>query len=270
MKFRSPVYLNERSLSDIANAYGIDTREAVEVRERNARNRSGGGGVAIGPVRAEGDRSSEVETEETFTRSRSPISLLDEVLERAYKQDHIVVNAATPVSRNSLVEFDGDLRPSSATEFVDAISMALPMLPRLLADQTGTPAEVAMMQQVLTEIASPNNAALWELDHGQSDLPRVLVKVRSQHLWPDQSMDDMDGEHTILGLVDQIVGEANEFSLERHLLPGINRATRRAMSGSAMEDMLASVMAIPGANPAASTSLRIPGPLYVVSAIAVY
>ena len=271
MKFRSPIYLNLNALADVADAYDLDTREVVEVRERNARSRALGGGLGAGPARIEGDRGSEAETEETYSRKRSAISLLDQVLERAHQDGDVVVDATTGVSRNSLVEFEGHLRSSSATEFVEVIRMMLPMMPSLVSAQTGPPEQAAMMQQVLNEIANEDNPSLWEVDHEMPELPRVLVKMSRQHLWRDQTMDDLDGEHTVLALVDQIVPESGEFSLERHLLPGTNRALRRVMSGSAMEGMLQSVMKLPGANPTGvAPSLRVPGPLYVVNTIAVY
>lgn len=269
MQFRSPVYINENSLADIADAYDVDTRETVAVTEREASSRSGGGALRARVVEVRGDRGSERETEETFTRQRSAISLLDKVLEKAHLQGDIVTDGVA-ATRGSLLEVEGVLRPSRATEFVDMVRMFLPHLETLMAAMPGMqPEQGALLTQVLEEIGNPDNPSLWELEREEDGAPRVLVQLSNQHLWRESSMDDVEGDRTLLGLVDALVGDGQEFSLEKHLMPGLNRGARRALPTDAMEGMLRSVVQRPGGT-APEVSLTIPGPLFVVRAVAIY
>lgn len=71
---------------------------------------------------------------------------------------------------------------------------------------------------------------IFDIEFDGQDIPAIAM-VDPAKIREGSDIEDLVGEATLFGVVDRIVGEGRTFSLEKYLLPGMNRAARRVMGG---------------------------------------
>lgn len=57
----------------------------------------------------------------------------------------------------------------------------------------------------------------------------LAMIVREDWLQSGRSMDDLEGDLTVVGHIERIVGEGSSIELDKYLLPGLNRPMRRML-----------------------------------------
>ena len=82
-------------------------------------------------------------------------------------------------------------------------------------------------------------------------------------------MDDLEGEATIFGVVERLIPVGSSCSLERYVLPGMNRTLRRAFPRDKLLAMLESFSDTSGGSIAAD-GLDVDGPAAVVTPLAIF
>ncbi len=98
---------------------------------------------------------------------------------------------------------------------------------------------------------------------------KIVFLVKPANLFGGSSIDDLEGEHSIIGTVDRTIPLGGTYSLEKHLLPGISRPARRAMGDSGMEGLLRSAEKILGKS-VGTEVLKIEGPAMIITTVAVF
>lgn len=89
------------------------------------------------------------------------------------------------------------------------------------------------------------------------------------NLFGTATVDDLEGERTMLATVERIIEEGDTFSLDRHLLPGLSRVFRRALKGDQLVGLLHGFGGALG-RPLDASALTINGPAVLLTPIAIY
>ena len=114
---------------------------------------------------------------------------------------------------------------------------------------------------ILTGTAPKNFPHLFHLS--PDDGPQAYVLVDPSLLFGAATIEDLDGERTVFGLVDKAVGDNQSLSLDRYLLPGLNRTARRALGGAELGGLLESCGELMGRD-LDESAISIQGPALLV------
>jgi len=270
--FRSPLYLNTEILVPLANYHDIDVMVDVAVTQRDLGQRSGNAAVKVAvPLPGTpsldfgGSKGSEVEVTQARTIKDHPTNALNRLLDSLAAREDVTRDLSKgAITRHQLVELDGDWEISPATDVGSLLTGMFTMFaqnPSLL-ESSKPPAEfVSLMADGSTRGSVVLDTAL-----GDANKTHVLVLLDSERLVGQAAVDDLEGERTVFGQVDTIVGEGSHYSLDKFFLSGMGRSMRRAIP---LENLLDGMAAISG-KPMTTDDLKIAGPVVVVKAIAIY
>ncbi|MDQ1684611.1 MAG: hypothetical protein QOC82_1348 [Frankiaceae bacterium] len=271
MAFRNPVYLDLDLLRNLADYYGVALPTEGEVVRRVVEERGGSLGVNR-VVEAKRESGSTEEVTETFTSQVRPVRALNDVIDHLLQTGDVADLTAVPdaaLLARAPLQVEGDFVVSPATEMGSLVGRFLPLLIAQAAqgakDFEMSDADAA---QVLFAPPPAAHTHIYELVL-ERRVERLVVLVDPGHMYGSATVDDLDGELTLFGIVDRLLPEATSFSLERYFLPGLNRTLRRALSGDQLVKMLEGFGAMTGEKVDAA-SLSIQGPAAVVSPLAVY
>jgi hypothetical protein len=264
---RNPSYLDIDLLQNIADSLGIDYPVETKVRVLGGKGRIGSLGVSIPGITlgGKGEMTSSNETETTYEVPVRPVKVLSDVLDKALVdgdvRDFTVDPGEILVSRRDVVQIEGVAELSSLSEAAGFLEQALPMLSASMPPQTegGPPPELIMAMLAGTGVIRP---LLYELDAPTVPV-RVLIHLDPTWFYRNASADDVSGDVTVFGIVDQLLADGSTLDATRYLMPGANRAARRAFGPEQMQGLLAS-MGRPGADSMGD------GPLWIVKPIAIF
>jgi hypothetical protein len=265
MPIRQPVYLDIDLLQNVADYLGIDYPVEEKVRELGSRERSGGLSAAVPGTGIGGTlgRGTTNEFERTYEVPVRPIKIFNDALDFALQNEEIKdFTGAHPdwaVVRRDLIQIEGTPAVSDITSAGDLLSKILPAMVPTLAEgrQDGPPPELIA---ALFDSSSVR-PLLYEFD-SDSPVP-VFLHLDSTWFHRNASPDDVSGDVTVMGIVDQLIPEGQSLDLVRYLLSGVNRAARRAMEPAKLLDLLEKM----GRKDA---QLSEPGPAWLVRPIAIY
>lgn len=267
--FRSPLYLDTEMLVPLANYHDIEVMIDVAVTQREVGRRlANAGGKMSVPIPGTpafemgGSKGSETEITQARTVKDHPSNALNRLLDTLAREGDITDLSDGVVTRRTLVEIDGDWEVSSATDVGSFLaSMVALMIQNPAALKSSEPPA-----EFLSVMTSPDVGSI--VLNGVSDASntRVLVLLDSGNLAGQASLDDLEGDRTIFGQVDAVIPEDGVYSLEKFFLSGFGRAMRRAINPAQMLEGLSEGIG----RPMSVEDLRVPGPLAVVRAIAIY
>lgn len=83
------------------------------------------------------------------------------------------------------------------------------------------------------------------------------------------TMDDLEGEQTVVAHVDRIVRPRQELSLDKYLMPGLPRVVRRSLGKKGLLEMLSGLDKVIG-RPVGADDLTIHGPALLLKPLAVF
>lgn len=271
--FRSPLYLDLDTLVPLANYHDIEVMVDVQVSQRDLGQKSGNLGFRASVplpgspgVEAGGSRGSESEVTQARTVKDTPASALNRLLDTLELHNGVVTDLSTQtVTKRQLVELDGEWEVAPATDvgaFLAELMNLMVQHPEAMAKGAEPPAEAMSLMT-----AGPQRGSI-VLDRvsDDSEASRTLVLLDAEHFVRGSSMDDLEGERTIFGSIDTLVGEDQDYSLEKFFMSGISRAVRRMFDPA---ELLQGVSEGFGRSLSVD-DLRLKGPLVVVKAVAVY
>jgi len=274
MAFRNPLYLNYELLSNLADYYEIELPAEAQVTRKNVAERTNRAGVSK-VVDVGGERVATEEVTEVFNRQARPVRAMNDVVDGLIQDGGLVDLAghpSLPVGQRDVVQLEGELALSPATEIGAVMAVMIPKIMMVV----GTPGldEEAIKTEAAREIILGGGAGagvphIFSMDTEVPDT-RVVVVADPAYLFGSTKIDDLDGEHTVLATVDQLVGVDRRYSLERHLLPGVNRSVRRAIQArGGVSSMIASSSGLLGRN-LDPEELQVNGPALVLTTVAIY
>lgn len=269
-QFRSPIYLDEDQLIPLANYHEIEVLKDVSVSEKDVgkRERKAAGRAAIpggfGPsLELGGQSGSEVEYTRSQTVTDHPITALNRLVD-ALSRDELLKNSIDDISKRDIIELDLDLEISSATDVGNLLGSMLGVFannPGAFSESEPPPEVVQALiggqvkGQIVLTGESPDSASL-----------PVLVLANSEFLIQRAIPDDLEGQRTVFGLIDTLVGENQSYSLTKLFMAGVPRSIRRAFDAHQMLEGFSSAFD----RPIDPSELEIRGPLVVIRAISVY
>lgn len=267
--FRNPAYLDVPLLRNLADYYGVDLPGEREVTRKSTRESSSRAGVTkVVDVGKEGTSGDEIT--ESYSDKFRPVRALNDVVDRLLLDEalaDLTQDPVHPVSRRSVVQFDGLLELSSLTEVA---AMLTALMPALLNQASSGSESLEAPESILTEIflgGPPTNVVhVFESEVGTY---RFLVMVNPENLFGSRTIDDLDGEVTVLGTVDRVVPEGTSASLERYVMPNVSRSVRRAMAGDGLAEMLRGFGEAFG-KPMDGSSLSVAGPAVLLTPVGIY
>jgi hypothetical protein len=217
------------------------------------------------------DRTASEEVVEVYQSELRPVKLFNDIIDELIRSDRACDLTQDPtvqvIHRNPvLVEGELELAPASAAG--ELIGKFIPlMMEAAAAGQTEfnpTPAELA--RQFFNgrhEQAAP--VMKMEVEGASYDFYMVL----KQDHFVDSSPEDLVGDLAVFGLAERIIKDGSTFSLERYLMPGVNRTMRRMMGKEAIQRMAASA-AQAGNDPVDADDLNIRGPAVLLNVAGIF
>jgi len=266
LPIRQPSYLDHDLLENIADYLGVGYPVEESIRELGSRERSGELGASIPGVSVgvRGRRAGSDEIERTYASPVRPVKVFNDVLDKALltneAKDLTGQEADWSAVRRELVLIEGEAAQSSITGVGTLLATLLPaMAPTLAQDTPGMPTE--FIAQLLGG-ASTARPLLFELVPADAPV-RVMLQLDGGKFHRDATPDEVTGEVSVFGVVDQLVPEGSFLDLSRFLLPGVNRVARRAIDEKSIRDLLAKL-----GQPDAE--LAVDGPVWLVKPIGVF
>lgn len=265
MPIRNPVYLDQDLLQNIADYLDIGYPVETKVREVGTRERTGSAGLGVPGTRigAKGALTSSSEVETSYEAPVRPVKVLNDVLDHAIRDGDVkqIHGEEVPdVARRDLLEIEGALTLSAISEAGELMEKFLPILLIPGGSSLEGP-QLAIFKEFIAGDAGPR-PLLYELESEAIPVP-AFVQVDPGWFHRNAGPDDLSGDTTVFGLLDQLVPQGASYDLVRFLLPGANRAARRMITPESVTDLIAKM-----GKPDQPAVLE--GPAWIIRPIAVY
>lgn len=267
MAIRQPFYLDIDLLQNTADYLDVGYPVETKIREKGASERTGGAGLGLPGtgVAVKGSRGSSDEVERTFDVPVRPVKVLNDVLDAALKngevKDCTVSEPDWSVVRRDLVQLEGEASLSDASAVGGILTELIPLMTPMLAQQNpgGPPPEFIA---AMLGANSAERPLLYDLAVEGAPVG-CMVQVDPAWFHRNSTAEDIAGEVSVFGVVDQLVPEGAEFDLTRFLLPGMNRVARKAITPSSFSDLLTSLGQ-------GNATLTVEGPLWIIRPIGIF
>lgn len=265
---RLPRYLDEELIRTFADYIGIVAAETKDVRRTTSTERGGKGGLKAAFGEGSLERRRGEQEEERYSAPVRPVRLLNDVVAALTESNELVSLEHDPAAglvHRSPVEVSGSLKPSPVSEVAAVLAMILP-LAQAGIDLDNVSAEQVM--SLLIERRGVEAPIVVELQPHAGPY-RFMSVLRPTAAYGDAVLDELEGDYTIFGTLDRVLGEGERLSLEQYMLPGLNRTLRRALGGEQLGDLLKSFGAVSGRQLDVK-DLEFHGPGALVGAVAIY
>ena len=271
MPFRNPVYLDTELLSNLADYFDISVPGKMDVTRRRAET----GQRAVGVdkiVTARADKQNESEITETYSVTARPVRIFNDLVDQLEQNEDLADLRREPdasLSPRSLLAVEGELVSSLVNEVGAITARFFPILMQQMASgaQDFNPSTADVASVFMTD-SMQSTPQLYEVLTDQQDLPKFVVIIDPRFVMTD-SMDDFESDFDIVGSVDRVVAERSSVSLERYILPGLPRATRRALGKNKIAEMVAGLENLVGRS-VSSDDLELKGPAVLIRPLAIF
>lgn len=266
--FRSPIHLDLETLVPLANFHNIEVMTDVSLSERDLGKKGANAGLKMGipggpNIEAGGSGAKESEVTQARTVQDHPASALNRLLDDLATADELSDLQAGTVFKRQLVELDREWQVSPATDIGDLLEG----LVRLMVSNPAAMDSKEMPPEAMSLMAgeSARGTVVLETEEKDAEGRSIIVLLSADDLTAKSTIDDLEGDRNVFGLVHEIVPEMKQYSLEKVFLTGFSRSIRRAFN---TKDLLSLAAALN--RPISEDDLAVPGPLIVIKAVAVY
>lgn len=267
--FRSPIYLDLETLVPLANFHNIEVMADVSLSERDLGKKGANAGLRMGipggpTIEAGGSGSREFEVAQARTVKDHPTSALNRLLDDLAEAGQLSDLEDGAAFKRQLIELDRDWNVSAATD----IGSTLEGLVRVMVSNPAAMSSPEMPPEAMSIMAGGSTSSgtvVLETDEEDSEGRKIIVLLAADDLLAKSTIDDLEGDRTVFGLVHDIVPQDKQYSLEKVFLAGFSRSIRRTFK---TKDLLSLGVALN--QPIGEDDLDIPGPLIVIKAVAVY
>jgi hypothetical protein len=197
---------------------------------------------------------------------------MNDVVDFLIQNDELVdltQDSSHAFGQRDVVQVEGLLTLSPVTEIGALMAALMPfMLDQFAAGKTTDDLDPAAIGQVILAGTAPQDFVhVFDLDAGD-DVPSLVLLANPAYLFGTSTIDDLDGDFTVLATVDRMVEADDTYSLERHVLPGLNRTARRAMGSEGLSGLLESSSEMLG-KALDESALRVEGPAALLQPVAI-
>jgi hypothetical protein len=270
--FRNPLYLDLELLANLSDYYGISLPEEKNVTRRTLDEGGRTAGIEKGIV-AKGEKSRAEEITETYSVSTRPVRLMNDLIDHIEGSEMVDLDAEpeAAVTNGAVVQVTGDLTPSAANEVGGILARFMPLLMAQVSrgNTDFQPSQAELMQAFMAD-GDAQHPQLFDIAEESPLEGRSSVLVLDPTgLRGSATLDDLEGEQTVVAHVDRIVRPQQELSLDKYLLPGLPRVVRRSLGKKGLVDMLSGLDQVIGREVGAD-DLTIRGPALLLRPLAVF
>jgi hypothetical protein len=268
MPIRQPVYLDLAMLENVADFLEVGFPVDAEIREQGTSEASGAmrAGIPGIPLRGEGSMGSSEAVETNYSVKVRPVRVMNDTIDAALREGtarDLDSDGNLAVSRRDLVHLTGELALAPVSELGGLLADMLPVMASSGALSDG---ESDIPAEAITAILGGDGAAvrplLYELVTDSVDIP-VYVHVDPASFHQTAGADDLVGEFTVFGVVDQLVGDNRKLDTVRYLMPAMGRAARRSFDVNSFDELFSNFGHAP-------ETAHVTGPYWIVRPLAVF
>lgn len=265
---RLPKYLDEDLVRTLADYLDLEAAESRQVRNRSTSQGRGSLGIRAGVAEAQAGRERGGETEETFSAPVRPIRLFNDVIDSLAASGELIEldrMADAELIHRAPIEVSGVIKVSPVSEVAAAFAMLTPLL------MSGANVDDLNASEIAGALIDQRGAlapVVVELQPHSSDY-RFAAVLKPGLLGSGVGFDELEGEFTIFGTVDRVMGEVDSLNLEQFMFPGWNRTLRRAIGRDDLAGMLVELGGLTSSSFEAE-DLQFQGPGALIGAMAIY
>jgi hypothetical protein len=219
------------------------------------------------------DRTATEEVTESYQSELRPVKLCNDVIDELLMSDGVCDLTQDPDSQiihRHPVLAEGEIELAPASEVGEIVAKFVPLFTTMLAEgRTGSePTDQELAHQFFYgEHEKSSYVMSLELDDNGNLIYFVLDPGK---FYGGSSVEDVCGELSVFGLAERIIREGSTFSLDRYVVPGLNRTLRRAMGKDAIRELMEETVEMRGGAELRADDLNIRGPATVVKVAAVF
>lgn len=275
---RDYLYLDTERLQNYLSSLDPGVIQEVRQRVTSSRDSETGGGFHVAAVSVGHSRQSGASTEEEMTLRVTSQHLFHRVYEELKKREQIEIFAETdPIDsqraeKRTVVEIARPFSPSPLSEMVRSMFETVRLLEDLgIAQERLDPTTKQMLKQMAMVFRHDQmNQELPMVSRAEGTEASVVFLVKTQFLQVE--LDAFDGDMTVFGKVEKQIpaGQSLDLFDSMNVIP---KGLRRSSGTSDLREALISVFTSwpeQLGGPLDPTSVNIPGPVIVVSPLAVY
>lgn len=260
-------------LSNLADYFGVALPEEMNVTRRTLEEGTRGAGLDKVIV-AKGEKLHAQEVTETYSVSTRPVRLMNDLIDHIEASSELVdldVDPEATVTSGAVVQVRADLAPAAANEIGGVMARFLPLL-MAQASQGATdfkPSQAEIAHAFMAE-SDAQHPQLFDLaEESPVEGRRSMLIIDPAGLRGSATLDDLEGEHTIVAHLDRIVRYRQELSLDKYLMPGLPRVMRRAIGSKGIRGMVSGLDKVVGRK-VEPDELTLRGPALLLKPLALF
>ena len=269
---RSPIYLDVALLRQMADYYDVPVPHDAQVT-RKVVDTSGRGVGFDKVVKANSDRSATEEVTETYQSELRPVKLLNDLVDELSVSERtcdLTQDPSAQVVHRQPILAEGDVEVAPASEIGEVISKFMPLMTGMMQEGRTTfePSQQELAQQFFRE-DHDQAPYVMRMDVEGCELDVYFV-LDPQKFEVGTTLEDATAELTVFGLIERIVQNGSTHSLDRYLVPGLNRTMRRLMGKDAIRNLVSSTTELRGGAVIDPEDLNIRGPAVLVKVASLF
>lgn len=272
MPIRNPKYLDQELLQNAADYYEISYDVETQIVETGKTTSSLGGKLKLGianlGVEGGGEGSDSSEYQSTYAMPAKPLRMMNDVIDQTSNKGHVKTcsDFEEGISKGDLVELDGFLKLSAASEVGNIMSKFLPAVASA-GGKLPEAQQMAMFADMFAGSSAPSRQ-LYELEPESDSEIRVFLAIEADQFFRSNGFEDIESDVSVFGTVERLVGENASMSLERWLLPDMDRSMRRMMKKQGLDKMLEGITGMVSVDLEDAKAVK--GPAMEIRVMAVY
>lgn len=225
-------------------------------------------GVANLGVEGGGEGTDSSEYQSTYAMAAKPLRMMNDVIDQTSGMGDVKTSADLEggISKGDLVELDGFLKLSAASEVGNIMAKFMPAV-AAAGGNLPESQQMAMFADMFAGSSTPSRQ-LYELELESDTDIRVFLAIEADQFFRSNGFEDIESDVSIFGTVERLVGDNATMSLERWLLPDMDRSMRRMMKKQGLDKMLEGITGMVSVD--LEDAKAVTGPAMEIRVMAVY
>lgn len=269
---RTPKYIDVDLLRQMADFYDVPvphdaqvTRRVVDMTDR---------GLGFDKIaKGHADRTATEEVTESYQSELRPAKLFNDIIDELLVSDRVcdlTQDASAQIIHRYAVLVEGGVELAPASEVGEIMAKFMPMLTGMMAEGRTefepTTQELAKQFFQGEHVKAPH---IMVMAADLTDYAFYFVLDPSKFA-AGSTLEDLAGEVTVFGLAERIIREGSMYSLDKHVVPGLNRTMRRLLGKDAMSKLAEATAGLRGGTTIDPDDLNIRGPAVIVNVAGIF